>query len=1434
MGKNRVVKRWFAVALASLVLGNAGFLDLLHTNIVKAETIIPENVTLGKVTDQWTTNIASGVMETKAELQSQRGRQQLFEMEIQPGSSFAHIEAGSTHGKVAGMEQVSDQAKDVSRPGHVVVGGINGDFYDMTNGIPIDFMMHEGKVLQSPSGYGAVGFKPDGHAVIGNPGFTGAVEVNGQKRPITAVNRGRGADELILYTPEYVADTGTNDFGTEVILHTSQTTSTGSMAGSPAGENTGTTSGDTVVTTGDTIPPVVGNQENSNGTISATVIEKRQDQGKAPLQEGMLVLSGHGIAKDFLNTIKPGDEIKISTKLEAPWDQVKEAVGGHVMLTNGSINVNLSDPVNTGVHPRTAVGVKADGTPFFVVIDGRQPGYSEGVTVPELAQLMKDMGAVDAINLDGGGSTTFVARQPGDASVTVQNSPSDGSERSVANSLLVVSSAPEGSLSKIAIRPAHARILTGSHMNLLTKGMDENYNPVAIQDPIAWSTEGGIGKVDSVGIFTAGNAAAKGSIKAASSSGTGSAPVEMVDKLTSISIFPSPLTVNPGQTVTVNATGFANGLPVTADSNAFKWEVIGDIGSIDGNGKFTAKNETGTGSIRVSFGNIESTVKVDVGKPPIILEDFENGIGQWTKSGAAFNSIDISDSVAPDPVRFGNHALKLSYDFTGKTGTSGAYALPKTKITLDGYPQKIGMWVYGDGKRHWLRAQLRDGNNGTIAIDLTGSVPGVDWIGWKYVEATIPAAKPTPLKLDLAVRVMETSNNNKNSGAIYVDNIRAVYGETNEDLAGPSFTNLTPVSGGVIHNNMPNMLATIQDDKSGVDGASIKVTLDGNPVVFAYDPDTANITFKPSAVLADGQHTVEINAADKAGNPAVPSAKWSFTVDTGPDTKAPSIEIISPMNGITTRTDEPRIAVKITDDYTGVDFIKAKMQVDGTEVAYQLDAASNMLYYMPETKWVPGSEHQVKVVAVDKSGNPAEQTWSFTIGNPLGQPKDPNHFQMSVIGDGGYYTAGQLGTAADVLLREQINRINKESSELVGYTGDIVENDTPANYQEAINSLNAFKAPYVVTIGNHEVSGTGSRLDYERAFGEQTYAYQYGNTKIIGLDSASGRITPSDASQWPWLKETLEKTAQNNIIIFMHIPPDEVSADGVDFKTGHGFLNAAEAQRFYNLLGSYKSGHPEKNIIVLSGDLHAYEYKKVQGVDYVITGGGGKYTHVTPEQGGFYHYLNLKVDGDKMTWDAIPLLDTITFTNAPSTIKINEQVKLNASGTFITSSNIPITMPITAPFKQEWISSNPSVATVDGTGTVTGKAAGDVTITVKSGWREAQLQLNIAGEVPAPGTKPFSITNGLLNTERDMKATVTITPSAARHEGTEVVVFQLMKGTVPAGLIAHEMDIQQAKQVSALFNVKGEGYTVRVYVVDKYGNDLDNIGISLAEPAVLK
>ncbi|HEX7025224.1 MAG TPA: phosphodiester glycosidase family protein, partial [Gemmatimonadales bacterium] len=166
--------------------------------------------------------------------------------------------------------------------------------------------------------------------------------------------------------------------------------------------------------------------------------------------DGAVLVARQGAPADLraaLLALHPGDTIRTDVRLE-PFHPA-EAVGGRPILVRDSA---VTDAVDTegqpgfagGRHPRTAAGIARGGRRLILVtVDGRQKPYSDGMTLRELAGLLLVLGARDAINLDGGGSTTMVLGGPA-ASDTLRlvNRPSDSAgERPVGNALAVIASA---------------------------------------------------------------------------------------------------------------------------------------------------------------------------------------------------------------------------------------------------------------------------------------------------------------------------------------------------------------------------------------------------------------------------------------------------------------------------------------------------------------------------------------------------------------------------------------------------------------------------------------------------------------------------------------------------------------------------------------------------------------------------------------------------------------------------------------------------------------------------------------------------------------------------------------------------------------------------------------------------------------------------------
>lgn len=137
----------------------------------------------------------------------------------------------------------------------------------------------------------------------------------------------------------------------------------------------------------------------------------------------------------FLVTAKNQARILRAPFRKEDWADADDALQGWygangMLVDDGEIVTTARD-----VHPRTAVGVSKDGRQvYLVVVDGRQKGFSEGITLVELADWMKRLGCWDAINLDGGGSSTLVVKRP-DGMPRIVNSIPGGVQRSVANHL---------------------------------------------------------------------------------------------------------------------------------------------------------------------------------------------------------------------------------------------------------------------------------------------------------------------------------------------------------------------------------------------------------------------------------------------------------------------------------------------------------------------------------------------------------------------------------------------------------------------------------------------------------------------------------------------------------------------------------------------------------------------------------------------------------------------------------------------------------------------------------------------------------------------------------------------------------------------------------------------------------------------------------------
>ena len=260
-----------------------------------------------------------------------------------------------------------------------------------------------------------------------------------------------------------------------------------------------------------------GNPESEHYIENYNVIVSTNGAGFAMTTDGepggLLVMGGveyHPIdGNGFFGILKSGKAV-IGTTQEYNTiyqDQVQEGIAGFgsTLIKDGKISVSASSSYYNNRASRTAVGITKTGKVVLMVLDGRQEPWSCGGSMEEIAQIMLEAGCVEAINLDGGGSTTFVARQEGADALEVVNRPSDGFQRSVGATLMITSTAPSSTEFARAIVDAETDYMTiGSSQQMTAEGVSATGNAAEIPEGAVWAVSNERwGSITEDGIFTA-------------------------------------------------------------------------------------------------------------------------------------------------------------------------------------------------------------------------------------------------------------------------------------------------------------------------------------------------------------------------------------------------------------------------------------------------------------------------------------------------------------------------------------------------------------------------------------------------------------------------------------------------------------------------------------------------------------------------------------------------------------------------------------------------------------------------------------------------------------------------------------------------------------------------------------------------------------------
>lgn len=373
--------------------------------------------------------LAPGITWEKGVARTSSGIQAIQIGRIDTRNPNVSLEALLSNDKVVKLERPSDNAERNSRAGKLAMLATNGDVSTAGNtgagAVMPSMHVHDGEMMVGTScGRPTLGVDADGTARIGwvrnritfdmtarLPGWEGKILLRG-------VNREPSSNQLSLYTSSFGKSTLVKGSALAVIID-------------PDGP-----------------VPVAGR-------VYGTVVDVVPGSVNTPIPAGGFVLLGRGEKSDPMRLLQPGDSVSFlgefgdgvgnncaGKEVVSGWDDTVEAMGGNYFTARNGVNVAPTYgqyPKGGVAAPRTNIGITADGIVLMVVVDGRQGGYSIGMNLIEMGDLMLSLGAVSAFNLDGGGSTVMATRRAGDTRINVSNRPSDGRERYLTQALAAFS-----------------------------------------------------------------------------------------------------------------------------------------------------------------------------------------------------------------------------------------------------------------------------------------------------------------------------------------------------------------------------------------------------------------------------------------------------------------------------------------------------------------------------------------------------------------------------------------------------------------------------------------------------------------------------------------------------------------------------------------------------------------------------------------------------------------------------------------------------------------------------------------------------------------------------------------------------------------------------------------------------------------------------------
>ncbi|MEV8531725.1 phosphodiester glycosidase family protein [Streptomyces sp. NPDC051211] len=486
-------------------------------------------------------------------------------------------------------------ARHPAGPGRRVVAAVNGDFFDIRRtGAPLGPGIADGRLLHSPAprAGAAVAFGPGPAGRVLRLALAGTVTLpGGATRRLTGFNSARPpAGGIAAYTAAWAGN-------------------------------------------GSALPSGAGAEADvRNGRVIAV---RQFGRGTEP-PAGVTLLAGRGSAAAELAALRPGDPVRITAAPAVGSGPLPStAVGGRERLVVDGVPQNHDGMGNNAAAPRTAVGFSEDGRQLRILsVDGRQQD-SAGLTLTALGRLLHELGSYNALNLDGGGSATLLAAGSGDPVLRLENSPSDGSPRTVPNGLVLTAPAGSGRPAGYHVEAVAGatRVFPGLVRTLTATGYDDLFGPAPDARPAWWTIPGSAGWVGPEGIFHAvrpGGAL----VHAGRALADGALRLDVLGPLARLRAEPDRIDLaEPAEAVTFRLAGFdAQGSTAPVEGRDVRWEYDSARWQVvdDGRGGFsvTALVPQAAGVLKATVPATGATAQlaVSVGRAEHILAPLDDAV----------------------------------------------------------------------------------------------------------------------------------------------------------------------------------------------------------------------------------------------------------------------------------------------------------------------------------------------------------------------------------------------------------------------------------------------------------------------------------------------------------------------------------------------------------------------------------------------------------------------------------------------------------------------------------------------------------------------------------------------------------------------------------------------------------------------------------------